>query len=97
MVALRVGAIHELPLPHGAISAQVHRRTMLLPKIMGYLKMNSAKGINLLRDMPGVPVWQRNYYERVIRHEAELNAARKYIAENPMKWAEDKENPGNIP
>jgi putative transposase len=70
---------------------------MLLPKIIGYFKMNSAKGINLLRDMRGVPVWQRNYYERIIRDEAELNAARKYVVENPMKWSEDKENPAYIP
>ena len=42
-------------------------------------------------------LWQRNYYERIIRDEAELNAARKYIAENPMKWVEDKENAAYIP
>ena len=49
-------------------------------------------------DWPPFPgrLWQRNYYERIIRDEAELNAARKYIAENPMKWAEDKENPAYI-
>ncbi|MFA7060673.1 MAG: hypothetical protein WC156_07630 [Pedobacter sp.] len=37
--------------------------------------------------------WQRNYYERVIRDEQELDAARQYIMYNPMKWAEDDENP----
>jgi len=42
-------------------------------------------------------LWQRNYYERIIRNDAELNAARKYILDNPMKWAEDKENPAYIP
>ena len=42
-------------------------------------------------------LWQRNYYDRIIRDEKELNAARKYIAENPLKWAEDKDNPGYIP
>jgi putative transposase len=42
-------------------------------------------------------LWQRNYYERIIRNEAELDAARQYIAENPMKWAEDKENPAVVP
>jgi putative transposase len=92
-----VGAIHELPLHHGAISAQMHRRNMLLPKIIGYFKMNSAKGINRLRDMQGVPVWQRNYYERIIRDEKDLNAARKYIAENPLKWVDDQENPAYSP
>ena len=36
--------------------------------------------------------WQRNYYERIIRNEAELNAIRKYIAENPQHWDTDAEN-----
>jgi len=42
-------------------------------------------------------LWQRNYYERIIRNEAELDIARKYILENPQKWAEDGENPINVP
>jgi len=39
------------------------------------------------------PVWQRNYYERVIRDERELQAIRQYIIDNPQQWALDKENP----
>ena len=38
-------------------------------------------------------LWQRNYYERIIRDESELALIRKYIAENPVKWALDQENP----
>ncbi|RDD30022.1 hypothetical protein CR161_04445 [Prosthecochloris sp. ZM] len=38
-------------------------------------------------------VWQRNYFERVIRNERELHDVRTYIANNPMKWALDHENP----
>ena len=38
-------------------------------------------------------VWQRNYYERVIRDEEELNRAREYILLNPFKWEFDRENP----
>ena len=41
-------------------------------------------------------LWQRNYYERVIRNEDELNRVREYVAENPSNWATDKENPENI-
>lgn len=37
-----------------------------------------------------VPLWQRNYYERVIRSEAELAAVRDYIASNPACWDEDE-------
>lgn len=40
--------------------------------------------------------WQRNYYERIIRNEDELNKIRKYIIENPMKWAAEKDNAENL-
>ena len=56
-------------------------------------KSKSTRRINAMRHTPGRPVWQRNYYERVIRHERELNAIRKYTAENPLRWALDIENP----
>jgi hypothetical protein len=49
--------------------------------------------INEMRNMPRAPVWQRNYYDRIIRDELELNRAREYILDNPRKWAEDKHNP----
>lgn len=38
-------------------------------------------------------VWQRNYFERVIRNERELQEVREYIVNNPLKWALDRENP----
>jgi len=38
-------------------------------------------------------VWQRNYYERIIRTEAELRSVREYIAMNPLGWERDEENP----
>lgn len=37
--------------------------------------------------------WQQNYYEHVVRSEAELNRIREYIQYNPQKWEEDEENP----
>lgn len=41
-------------------------------------------------------IWQRNYYEHIIRNDAELNRVRQYIIENPLKWDMDYENPDNI-
>ncbi len=35
-------------------------------------------------------VWQRNYYEHIVRDEMELNRIREYIYENPMKWENDE-------
>jgi REP element-mobilizing transposase RayT len=41
-------------------------------------------------------VWQRNYYEHIIRNEKELNKIRGYIINNQWKWQLDKENPERI-
>jgi len=59
-----VGAIHELPLQSG-----LARRKMLIPKIIGFFKMNSAKQINHNLNRTGTSVWQRNYYDHIIRNE----------------------------
>ena len=40
-------------------------------------------------------LWQRSYYDRIIRDEYELDRAREYIVNNPLKWAIDSENPAN--
>jgi len=42
-------------------------------------------------------LWQRNYFERVLRGQPELDAARRYILENPLKWQSDRDNPVNMP
>jgi putative transposase len=98
-----VGAIHELPLRHSdhELSLQrlppqndlSRRRRMLIPKVVGFFKVNTAKEINRIRNTPGIPVWQRNYYEHIIRDEGELQRIRAYIAENPLRWQWDEENP----
>jgi hypothetical protein len=41
-------------------------------------------------------VWQRNYYEHIVRNDNELQRIRQYIADNPARWAEDSENPENV-
>lgn len=41
-------------------------------------------------------LWQRNYYEHIIRNEAALEHIRQYIADNPVRWAFDSENPSRI-
>ncbi len=52
-----------------------------------------TKHINAVRGMHGMPVWQRNYYEHIVRDEEELKRIRQYIVTNPAGWAEDEENP----
>lgn len=41
-------------------------------------------------------VWQRNYYEHIIRNDISLQRIRQYIADNPLQWNMDRENPDTI-
>lgn len=68
---------------------------MLLPKVVGYFKMNSAKQINQIQLTPGQSFWQQNYYDHVIRNEKSLIKIREYIRQNPAQWDLDMENPNN--
>lgn len=63
---------------------------MLIPKIIGKFKMQSAKQINIYRKKPGFSVWQKNYHDRIIRDENELIRIRQYIKDNPKNWKQDK-------
>ena len=64
-----------------------------ISEIVRAIKSFSARRINRLQGTPGVPVWQRNYYERIIRNENELNAIHCYILDKPLRWEWDGENP----
>ncbi len=55
-----------------------------------------TKRINAVRGTPGRPVWQRNYYEHIIRDQRDLERIRAYIANNPHGWALDAENPAHV-
>ncbi|OGR06363.1 MAG: hypothetical protein A2511_10150 [Deltaproteobacteria bacterium RIFOXYD12_FULL_50_9] len=71
------------------------RRQPTLGQIIGHFKYQSTKNINQLHGNAVISIWQRNYYERVIRDENELARAREYIINNPLQWNMDKENPIN--
>ena len=88
----RVGAHSCAPLP----KALLHRPPRSLGSLVAGFKSAATKRINEIRGAPGLPVWQRNYYEHVIRDEEELNAVRQYIVDNPARWEEDCENPNNV-
>ena len=68
-----------------------------LGAIVGSYKSAVSRRINELRRSRGAPIWQRNYYEHVIRDDTALNRIRQYIMENPARWAEDPENPERSP
>jgi len=66
-------------------------RTPTLGEIVRGFKARTTH--HLRRALGIVRVWQRNYYERVIRDEGSLNRIREYITNTPLRWAFDRENP----
>ena len=71
-------AIHESPL---------HRRSVV-SKVVGYIKMNASKTIR--KTYGDETVWQRNYYDHIVRGEEDYQKIMKYIAENPSAWETDR-------
>lgn len=63
-----------------------------LGQIVGYFKYHSTRLYNLLDKTDGVKLWQRNYYEHIIRNECEWHAIRRYIRDNPYNWPQDRDN-----
>ena len=57
--------------------------------IVGMFKTECTGQINKLRNAPGQKIFQRNYYEHIIRNETELNKIREYIKNNPLFWNQD--------
>jgi REP element-mobilizing transposase RayT len=66
-----------------------------IPTIVRSYKSAVAYRINLMRNDKNTNVWQRNYYEHVIRNEKELETITKYIEYNPMNWQLDRDNVEN--
>ncbi|AFZ56567.1 transposase [Anabaena cylindrica FACHB-243] len=67
-----------------------------LAAIIQNYKSVSTRQINRINKDKGNVIWQRNYYEHIIRNEEALNNIRQYIVTNPISWAEDQENPANV-
>ena len=60
-----------------------------LSSIVGTFKAAVTRHIKRQPNAPDHPIWQRNYYEHIIRSEESLNTIRSYVATNPTKWVED--------
>jgi putative transposase len=60
--------------------------------IAAQFKSMTTRKINYYRHQPGRPVWQRNYYEHIIRDDKDLSRIRQYILNNPYPWQMNKED-----
>ena len=77
----------------GATSGRPRTRSITLGSIMGYFKHQSAKRINILHNTLGRSLWQRSFYDHVIRNDMDLLRVQEYISNNPLQWSLDEENP----
>ncbi len=74
------------PLPRGPQSAS-------LGAVIAQFKSRVTKRLRKPPALNSISVWQRNYYEHVIRNEREMDKIWRYIESNPFTWAVDEENP----
>ncbi len=76
---------------HGFVNI-VESKYTGLSEIIRRFKSFSARDINHLRGLPRTSVWQRSYYDRIIRNEPDLRKITDYILVNPQNWEEDQLN-----
>ena len=72
--------------PHGPQPAS-------LGAVIAKFKSRVTKRLWKIPSMHGKPIWQRNYFEHIIRNDREMERIRHYIETNPSAWMEDDENP----
>mgnify|MGYP003564648071 CR=1 FL=1 len=64
-----------------------------IPTIVRSFKSAVTKRINELNQTPGKKLWQRNYWEHIVRSKSELDRIREYIRNNPVQWELDRLHP----
>jgi len=79
----------------GARNAPLRQEPNSISSFVAGFKSAVTKRINLLRNNRDIPIWQRNYYESIIRDEQSLIVIREYIKNNPYQWKKDPDNPVN--
>ncbi|MRR09433.1 hypothetical protein EG831_05025 [bacterium] len=83
-----VGATGRSPLP-----APRGPSPRSLGSFIAGFKSSVTMRINQHQNTPGHPVWQRNYYEHVVRNGRSYDTIKRYVLENPLHWGQDAENP----
>ncbi|WP_416336931.1 transposase [Crocosphaera sp. UHCC 0190] len=84
-----VGANQDNKRDLGARNAPLRQKPNSLSSFVAGFKSAVTKRINLLRLNTNIPIWQRNFYESIVRDETSLAVIRKYIINNPSFWQND--------
>jgi putative transposase len=83
-------AWHAKPLQEAQFG---HPMSRTIGTIMGSFKSATTKEVRRKTGETDMMLWQRNYYEHIIKSQSGLDHIRRYIAENPANWGADEENP----
>ena len=89
-------ATHASPLRSSCSTHPKGPNSQSLGAIIGSFKSEVSKWYHKINTTPSQTVWQRNYYEHIIRNDTEWDQIRQYIKSNPARWNEDRENPNTI-
>jgi REP element-mobilizing transposase RayT len=87
----RVVAYGYTPLPERPIKTEFRSPSRTIGSLVRGFKASVTTRVNTQRNTPGFPIWQRNYYESVIRSEEAYAQIEGYILDNPLNWLTDKE------
>lgn len=63
-----------------------------LGQVVAFYKYQSTEQVNAVMDSPRTQLWQRNYYDHILRNDREYARIYAYIASNPIHWGDDDEN-----
>jgi REP element-mobilizing transposase RayT len=83
---------HAAGISQYAPTATFRSPSQTIGAIVRGFKSVATKRINEIRKTPGLPLWQRNYYEHIIRNENDLGKIQQYILINSAKWEFDRNN-----
>jgi REP element-mobilizing transposase RayT len=93
----RKGGSRTAPTPAAPTPAASAAKIKPLGRLVGAFKTVSTKRINVIQGTPGVPFWQRDYWEHIIRDDGSLQRIREYIENNPARWEMDQLHPDAPP
>ncbi len=79
--------------PEYALPRNIKRRKMLIPLLVGKLKMLTSKRINETLGTPGVTNWQHDYYDIIVLNKGSYSRIKQYIINNPKKWKKPPRTP----
>jgi len=98
---LQPASLHKPPLPNLPLQNDAQNENNpprgttsgSISAIVQAYKSAVTQRINALENTPGGILWQRGFYEHILRDDAELDRIRGYILANPQNWETDEENP----